>query len=276
MTRDLPPPTCRVTRAAWRGGRWEQGSRALPEETPVAFTYDGAAHAVMMATPGDLEDFAVGFSLTEGIITTPDDIDALDVVPIEAGIDIRLWLRAARAETLAERRRHMAGPVGCGLCGLESLAQANRAVPTVAAAPRVTPTMIVDALATLPAAQTLNTETRAVHAAGFWQPHVGLLVLREDVGRHNAMDKLAGALARRAIVPASGILLLTSRISVELVQKAAMIGAPLLVAVSAPTLLALRLAEACGITIAAIARGDGFEVFTHPACIDDGVLHDVA
>ena len=265
MKFSLPLAAGRVSQAAWRGGEWRDGARALPEETPIAFSYDGAAYAVMMASPGDLDDFAIGFSITEGIVAGPDDIEAIDIIPVSAGVSVRIWLRRGRSEALAERRRRMAGPLGCGMCGLESLEQANRAVPVVASDLRVTPAMIADALACMPAAQTLNLETRAVHAAAFWRPGAGLTALREDVGRHNAMDKLAGALAGGGIAPGSGILVLTSRISVEMVQKAAMIAAPLLVGVSAPTLMALRLADSSGITVAAIARSDGFELFTHPA-----------
>jgi len=263
-TSHLPPSTRRLLPAVWRDGAWQAGERTVPEEAAVAFTYDGAAHAVMMATPADLEDFAVGFSVTEGIVGGADEIESLEMVPLESGIDLRLWLRADRSAVLAERRRRIAGPVGCGMCGLESLRQVHREIPRVSEGLRVTPDVIGRALDDLAPAQALHRETRAVHAAAFWQPGAGLLFAREDVGRHNALDKLAGALVRTHTPAGSGIVLLTSRASVELVQKAATIGAALLVAVSAPTALALRAAEACGITLVAVARRDGFEVFTHP------------
>jgi FdhD protein len=271
----LPPPVSRAARDFWSDGAVRPGERALAEETPVAFTYDGATHAVMMATPADLEDFAVGFSLTEGIITKAADIAELEVVPVDDGVNLRMWLSGAPSDAFAARRRRYLGPVGCGMCGLESLAEANRAIPRVVAEPRVSAGSIEAALAALPSAQTLNRETRAVHAAGFWQPGHAILV-REDVGRHNALDKLAGALARDGRSAASGIIVLSSRLSVELVQKAAMIGAPILVAVSAPTALAVRTAEAAGITLVGVGRGDGFEVFTGAQRIIREVAHGVA
>jgi FdhD protein len=265
---NLPAPLYRARRTVWRGGTTCVGERAIPEETAVALTYDSVTHAVMMATPDDLEDFAVGFSLSEGIIASPDEIETIEVVPGPHGIDLRMWLAEPRGDAFTDRRRHLAGPTGCGLCGIESLEQATRTPPAVDSDLHVTHEMIAAAIASLPGAQHLNRETRAVHAAAFWERGRGLAALREDVGRHNALDKLAGALARGGISAARGIVLLTSRVSVEMVQKAAVMGAPVIVAVSAPTALALRTAEAAGITLAAIARDDGFELFTHPRRID--------
>jgi FdhD protein len=256
-------PFIRVARSAWRAQGALEGERAIPEEAAIAFAYDGGTYAVMMATPQDLEDFAVGFSRSEGIVDSPDEIEALDIVEQENGIELRIWLAGKRAAALKERRRHLAGPTGCGLCGIESLAEAVRAPVPVGEGRMFTRDEIMTALEALAPRQLLNRETRAVHAAAFWAPADGIVALREDVGRHNALDKLCGALARRRIRGEEGMVLVTSRVSVEMVQKAAVIGASMLVAVSAPTALALRMAERAGITLVAVARGDGFEVFTH-------------
>ena len=252
-----------VVNTTWRGAATVVGTRTIAEETPVAFAYDGSTYAVMMATPADLDDFALGLSLTEGIVAAPSEIDSLEIVEEDIGIELRMRLAAGRGKALAERRRMMTGPVGCGLCGIESLQEAVRAVPAVTGGIAVRAADIRVALDATQAAQAINKQTHAVHAASFWTPETGLVALREDVGRHNALDKLAGALATAGVDAASGIVVVTSRLSVELVQKAAMMGAPILIAVSAPTALALRTAETAGITVVAVARSDGFEVFTH-------------
>jgi FdhD protein len=259
-----------VPRQIWRDGNPSVGRRSIPEETAVALTYNGGTYAVMMTTPQDLEDFAVGFSLGEGVITTSDDIDSLDIVPVDDGVELRMWLGQPKAERLLERRRHIAGPTGCGLCGIESIREAMRPAAVIGPGPEFSPQQIMAAMQSLPARQKLNIETRAVHAAAFWNAASGIVALREDVGRHNALDKLSGALARASIAANEGIILLTSRISVEMVQKSAAIGAAVIVSVSAPTALAVRMADAAGITLAAIARADGFEIFTHPRRISYG------
>lgn len=239
------------------------GAREAPEETPVAFVYDGGAEAVMLATPADLEDFAVGFSMNEAIIGSADEILELEIVRQDLGVELRIWLAPARGEALVRGRRRRAGPTGCGLCGVESLADALPPPPVVASGFTIAAGRIVEAMASLAPLQKLNLKTRAVHAAAFFTPTEGVVAIREDVGRHNALDKLAGALARAGRSAADGVILMTSRVSVELVQKAAAMGAPVLAAVSAPTALALRTAEAAGICVVGIVRDDGLEVFTH-------------
>src|SRR6202165_4700953 len=253
-----------VHRQIWREGGLSVGRRSIPEETAVALTYNGGTYAVMMATPQDLEDFAVGFSLNEGIISSSADIDSLDIVHLDDGVELRMWLSKPKADRLQERRRHIAGPTGCGLCGIESIAEAMRPAAVIGRGQQFSSEQIMVAMQKLPLLQKLNAETRAVHAAAFWNFTGCIVALREDVGRHNALDKLSGALARASVVGNDGIILLTSRVSVEMVQKSAAIGAPVMVSVSAPTALAVRMADAAGITLAAIARADGFEVFTHP------------
>ena len=263
-----------VGRQIWRNGDCSEGARLIPEETAIALTYNGGTYAVMMGTPRDLQDFAIGFSLSEGIVQSPDEIRSLDVVDLDDGIELRMWLAPSRADRLSERRRHIAGPTGCGLCGIDSIAEAIRPAAIVAQGRSFAPREIMTAMQSVPPLQQINIETRAVHAAAFWMPARGIVALREDVGRHNALDKLAGAVAQEKVAAGEGMVLLTSRVSVEMVQKTAAIGAPVMVAVSAPTALAVRMADAAGITLAAIARADGFEIFTHPERINFGAAAD--
>jgi FdhD protein len=251
-------------RRVWRDGTFTEGSRRVPEETALALTYNGGTYAVMMGTPQDLADFAIGFSLNEGVITSVDEIVSLDIVEHDDGVELRMWLAPELAERISARRRQIAGPTGCGLCGIDSIAEAIRPTAIVPKGRSFSSQEIMTALAGVEPLQKINHETRAVHAAAFWTPARGIVALREDVGRHNALDKLAGHLAQSRTDASEGLVVLTSRVSVEMVQKAASIGVPVIVAVSAPTALAIRMAESAGITLVAIARGDGFEVFTHP------------
>jgi FdhD protein len=254
-----------------RSGAAEPSARVLPVETPVALVYDGSTHAVMMATPQDLEDFAIGFSLSEGQVESASEIAELDVVEQDLGIELRMWMTPRAGQRLVARRRATLGPTGCGLCGVESLEKAMPPLKAVVSALKVSAVEVEAAVASLAPAQILNAESRALHAAGFWTLAQGLVMVREDVGRHNALDKLAGGLARAGVSAAGGILVMTSRVSIELVQKAAVMGAPVLVAVSAPTSLAVRMADEAGITLVGIARDDSFEIFTHPEriAVDD-------
>lgn len=239
----------------------EPGNRLLPEEVAVALSFNGSTHAVMMATPADLIDFAYGFALTEGI-ATPDEVESVDLVESPRGIDVQIWLTDPAADRQSKRRRSMAGPVGCGLCGLDSLDQALREpAPVPPSGLKMSVDQILAAMAALPAHQPLHDATRAVHATGFYVPGQGLIAAREDVGRHNALDKLIGGLIRQPRI--DGALVLTSRVSIDMVQKCAALGAPMLIAVSAPTAHAVELADQAGITLVGLARRDRFEAFTH-------------
>jgi FdhD protein len=273
---EVPASVVSVDRLIWRDGAVTAEPRSVPEETPIALTYGRSTFAVMMATPADLTDFAIGFSLSEGIVQRSADIAALEVVAVADGVELRMDLAEERQASLARRQRRITGPAGCGLCGMDSLAEALRPAPFVGDGRTFAPADIKAALAALPEAQRLNAITRAVHAAAFWTPERGLVALREDVGRHNALDKLVGAMAAAGHQAADGIVLLSSRISVEMVQKAAVLRAPMIVAVSAPTALAVRVADAAGITLVGIARADAFEVFTHPKRVKSGTLRHVA
>lgn len=235
------------------------GTRLLAEEVPVALSYNGTTQAVMMATPADLVDFARGFTITEGF-AGPAEIEDIAIIPTEHGVDAQIWLTRAPAERLAARRRAMIGPVGCGLCGIDTLEQAARDVPRVTAALALAPDDITAAMAALPRLQALHDLTRAVHAAGLFRPAGAFVAVREDVGRHNALDKLAGACAGQD----AGMVVMTSRLSVDLVQKVAVWGMPVLVGASAPTAAAVALADRAGITLIGQARPDRFDLYTHP------------
>lgn len=256
-------------------GLVSSSSRLVPEEVPIAFSYGGSTHAVMMATPDDLEDFAVGFSLAEGIIAGAEDVVAIEAIEAGEGIDVQVTLKEMTAEALVARRRRMAGPVGCGLCGIESIEQASRAVKPVADDGfSMSAREVAQAMAQLAARQDLNRQTRAVHGAGFYSLRQGLVAIREDVGRHNALDKLVGAVLLGGWEPSEGAVVVTSRLSVEMVQKTAALGAPVLIAISAPTALAIRTAAQAGITLIGIARDEDFEIFTRPDRVAEGVpLH---
>nr|WP_244474791.1 MULTISPECIES: formate dehydrogenase accessory sulfurtransferase FdhD [unclassified Rhizobium] len=271
------PSSRSLTSLKVRSGQQSTGSRMVPEEVPIAFSYGGSTHAVMMATPADLEDFALGFSLAEGIINSAHEVLSVEPVEADAGIDLQITLEDQTADALVSRRRRMAGPVGCGLCGIESIEQATRPVPVLADTGfRIESDHIVEAMRLLGDRQVLNRETRAVHGAGFYIPGQGLMALREDVGRHNALDKLVGAVIRGGWNPASGVVVVTSRLSVEMVQKAAILGCPVLAAISVPTALAIRTAEQAGLTLVGIARGDEFEIFTRADRLIEGAERHVA
>lgn len=251
----------------WRDGEWLAGDAPpSPQELPVAIVIDGMSQAVLMATPHDLHDFAIGFALTEGMIASPKDVASYETAQVSArgmpAIEARLWLQPGLSVQLVERKRAMIGPVGCGLCGVDNIAAALPEIIPVDSDLTMAPAEIGKAMAALSDGQILRRATPAIHGAGFWDKATALV--REDVGRHNALDKLAGAMARQDLDGARGAIVMSSRLSVDLVQKAARIGAPILIGASAPTELALAWAEAAGITLIARARGQDFDLFTHP------------
>ncbi len=230
--------------------------RALAAECPVAIEVNGVAYAVMMATPCDLADYATGFALSEGMIEQADELRELDVAEVEHGIILRLTLAQERAAPLHERVRLRVSEGSCGLCGLESIAQVLRPLPRLPVSPPVAPSAIERALLALDAHQAAGSRTGAMHAAAFCAGDGAIEQVREDVGRHNALDKLIGALALRNIAARSGFILVTARCSYELVEKAVRAGCPTLVAISAPTSLAVERARDAGLTLIALARGD--------------------
>lgn len=242
----------------------EPGRRAVPAEVPVALTFNGVSHVVMMATPADIEDFAVGFSVTEGVVAGPAEIAELEVREIEQGLLVSMQIPAPRFEALLEGRRNLVGQTGCGLCGVEEIEQAVRSYAKIAAQPRCASAEVFRALETLRSHQPLNAETGAVHAAGFADWTGAFLAVREDVGRHNALDKLIGDLLRRGRDPTDGFAVLSSRCSFELVQKVLAVGIPMLVTISAPTALAVQLAKDHDLTLIALARGDSMLAFNDP------------
>jgi FdhD protein len=275
------PALRQISRLAHRASGTAVANRMVPEETPVAFSFAGTTHAVMMASPADFEDFALGFSLTEGIISSPEEVEAIEVQDHGAGIDIQIRLKDRANTRFEARRRRLAGPVGCGLCGIESIEEAMRSVDAVGSSKLTLDAAdIVRSVKLLSKVQPLHAETGAVHAAGFYLPGKGpmgkIVMAREDVGRHNALDKLAGALAGAGIDGAAGAVVVTSRVSVEMVQKTAAIGSAFIIAVSAPTALAIRTAQESGMTLVALVRGEEFDVFTHPDRIVFGAAKNVA
>jgi formate dehydrogenase accessory protein FdhD len=241
---------------------------AIAAEVPVALAYNDVSHVVMMSTPSDLADFAVGFSLSEGILGASDELLDLEVEEGETGIRVSMAIAAERFAELKNRRRNMTGRTGCGLCGVDDLTQVARPLPRVGAGVKVGIDAVHRALDALPAWQPANEETGAVHAAAWATPTGEIALAREDVGRHNALDKLIGAMARSHIDPECGFAVITSRCSFEMVQKAATIGIPILVAISAPTTMALRIAERTGISLIALARSDSVTLYANPGRID--------
>ena len=261
---DMPADGARLAPVVrWRNAVRSEVDDWLTEEVPVAFEFNGISHAVMLATPADLEDFALGFGLSEGIFASAADLYGCDLNMSAQGITVRMEVSARSFAGLKSRRRTLAGRTGCGVCGTESLDQVLRPVPVVSASTPVHSSAIARAMRAMQAHQRLNRATGSVHAAAWCSADGALHMLREDVGRHNALDKLVGALARARIDASTGLIAVTSRASIEMVQKAAVAGAPLLAAVSAPTLLAVETARAAGMGLVGLVRGDDLVVYAH-------------
>ena len=236
----------------------------VAEETPVALEFNGISHATMLASPADLEDFAVGFSLSEGIIDSVSDVRGIDVLPQCDGIVVQVEISSACEVRLKTRRRAMAGRTGCGLCGVETLPEVLRPVAPVTNGSSVRIRAVLAAMRDMRTRQALHDITGATHAAGWAGSDGAVVLLREDVGRHNALDKLIGALARQAMHAGDGIVLVSSRASFEMVQKTAAAGVAVLAAVSAPTALAIRLARDANVSLVGFLRGDDATLYTHP------------
>ena len=249
--------------------RWIRGSTThatdrVAEEMPVALVYHGVPHVVMLATPANLEDFATGFTLSEGLVGHPREIQSIEVERAGSAIDVRVGISAERFSQMLERRRNLTGRTGCGLCGAETVEQAIRPAPPVGKGASLSVAELHAALIDIQAQQPINSLTGSVHAAAWIEPGRGITCVREDVGRHNALDKTIGALTRAGADFATGCMLITSRASYEMVQKSATVGISFVVAVSAPTALAIRVAQQSGVTLVGFARREQHVVYTHP------------
>jgi len=251
-----------VTVRNWQPERVAAADDHIAAEVPVALTYNRISHVVMMATPADLEDFALGFSLTEGIIGGKNDLLSVRVLPRDGGIEVAMTITEPWFDRLATQRRNLTGRTGCGLCGAERIEQALRYPAPVGDSLRISHQAVQKALAGMQAQQPLQAVTGATHGAAWCDVEGSILLLREDVGRHNALDKLIGALTRQGFDPHQGFVLVSSRASYEMVYKAAAVGMELIVAVSAPTTLAIEFAERCGLTLVGFARPGRHNIYT--------------
>ncbi len=257
-------PLLEVQARQWSAGTVVDRPQQIVEETPVVIVYNAIPHVVMMATPADLEDFVLGFSVTEELIRAPSDLHAVNVVRYGQGIEVQAAVDEACEAVVASRARRLSGRTGCGICGTDSIDAVMKSPHKVRAGRPVRPAAIEAALRALADRQPLNALSGAVHAAAWVRVDGTVDEVREDVGRHNALDKLIGALLRRGADPETGFILVTSRASFEMVQKAAVFGAPLLAAISGPTGLAVRVAEQSGMTLVGFARGERLTVYTRP------------
>jgi FdhD protein len=258
------PVSAEVAIERWTRGATIRTTDQVAEERPVALVYHDVPHVVMLATPADLEDYAVGFTLSEGLVARTDEIRGVEVIHAEGSADVKITVAWERFTQLLQRRRNLTGRTGCGLCGAESAEDAIRDPPPVPPGVTISAAELHAAIAELARRQPINARTGSVHAAAWVVPGSGIRVVREDVGRHNALDKTIGALARAQADFGEGYMLITSRASYEMVQKCATVGISLLVALSAPTAFAVRLAERCGLTLVAFARAEQHVVYAHP------------
>ncbi|WP_349781844.1 formate dehydrogenase accessory sulfurtransferase FdhD [Xanthomonas arboricola] len=254
-----------------RGGRNATVQDMVAAEMPVAFHYNGVPFAVMMATPEDLEDFAFGFSLSEGIVDQPQDLRVVAVETFLEGASLQIEIPPERAAALDRRRRNLDGRSGCGVCGNESIEAVLRVPPALQSSLQIDAQALARALEALHAQQPIAAQTGAVHAAGWGDVHGVVRYVREDVGRHNALDKLIGALARERVDASQGFAVVTSRASYEMAMKAAQARIPLLAAISAPTALAISLADSAGLTLIGFARDHDCVVYSHPQRLNLGV-----
>lgn len=264
---DLPDPSMTLpSPLVETAARGPGGIRmdSVPEEVPVALSYNGISHVVMLASPTDLEDFALGFSLSEGILADPSELYDLELEIETRGVVVQMRIAEARFVELKNRRRALAGRTGCGLCGVESLDQVARTLAPLPAGPAIAAAALHRALAQLQQKQPLHASTGGVHAAAWADAAGDLQMVREDVGRHNALDKLIGALAKDRRDPAAGFALVTSRASFEMVQKTASAGIGLLAAVSAPTALAIQKAQRCRVALVGFARQQDLVIYNDP------------
>ncbi len=248
----------------WIDGKTEQILDRVAEEEPVALTYQRTPHVVMLTTPADLEDLGVGFTLSEAVVHSPDEIKSVEVLNEAGRLEVRIGIAGERFAELLHRQRNLTGRTGCGLCGAETIEQAIRHPAPVGRGPSITLPELHQALTELHSRQPLNAQTGSVHAAAWALPGKGIQLVREDVGRHNALDKVIGALTRAGVDCTAGYLVITSRASYEMVQKAATVGITLLAAVSAPTALAIRLAAEVRLTLVGFARAHRHVVYAHP------------
>lgn len=258
-----PAVSSEINVARWVRGELTQTVDHVAEEMPVALIYHGVPHVVMLATPANLEDFAVGFTLSEGLVERPDEIRSVEVTRGPDAADVRITVAWERFSALLHRRRNLTGRTGCGLCGAEKAEDAIREITPVGPGPRISAASLHEAIEQLSSLQPINAVTGSVHAAAWVVPGQGIKLVREDVGRHNALDKAIGAVVRSGGDFASGYMLVTSRASFEMVQKSAAVGISVLAAFSAPTAFAVRLAEKTGLTLVAFARRDRHVVYAH-------------